>query len=75
MTAASDSGEIRMVPLAALAPHPLNVRPGLGDLAELVASIAAQGQFEPWSCPAPPRMPRPAGRTRLTAIFRRASRT
>jgi hypothetical protein len=56
MTAASDSGGIRMVPLAAHAPHPLNPRPGLGDRAELAASIAAQGMFELWSCPVPPRL-------------------
>jgi len=36
-----------MVPLAELAPHPLNPRTSLGDLAELAASIAAQGLFEP----------------------------
>src|SRR6266568_5019630 len=36
-----------MVPLAELAPHPLNPRVSLGDLAELAASIASQGLFEP----------------------------
>jgi len=47
VTAVSDSGGITMVPLAELAPHPLNPRAGLGDLGELAASIAAQGLFEP----------------------------
>lgn len=47
MTAAGDSAGITMMPLAELAPHPLNPRRGLGDLAELAASIAAQGLFEP----------------------------
>jgi len=36
-----------MVPLAGLAPHPLNPRPSLGDPAELAASIAAPDLFEP----------------------------
>ena len=43
MTAVADSAGITMVPLAGLAPHPLNPRTSLGDLAELAASIAAQG--------------------------------
>ncbi len=47
MTAVADSAGITMVPLAGLAPHPLNPRTSLGDLAELAASIAAQGLFEP----------------------------
>jgi len=47
VTVAGDSAGITMVPLAELAPHPLNPRRGLGNLAELAASIAAQGLFEP----------------------------
>jgi ParB/RepB/Spo0J family partition protein len=35
------------VPLEALAPHPHNPRVSLGDLADLTASIQAQGLFEP----------------------------
>jgi ParB/RepB/Spo0J family partition protein len=48
---AGDSGGITgtpaVLPLAALAPHPRNPRAGLGDLAEITASIAAHGVFEP----------------------------
>jgi ParB family chromosome partitioning protein len=36
-----------VVPLTALAAHPENPRTNLGDLAELAASIASQGLFEP----------------------------
>ncbi len=64
MTAARDSAGITMVPLAELAPHPLNPRPSLGDLAELAASIAAQGLFEPLvvlSAAAHAEASRPAG--------------
>jgi ParB/RepB/Spo0J family partition protein len=44
----TDSGGITaVVPLTALAEHPENPRTGSGDLAELTASIAAQGLFEP----------------------------
>jgi ParB family chromosome partitioning protein len=36
-----------VLPLAALVSHPRNPRAGLGDLAEITASIAAHGVFEP----------------------------
>ena len=39
--------EMVMVPLGALAPHPRNPPHRLDDLAELTASIKAQGLFEP----------------------------
>lgn len=43
-----DSGGINaVVPLATIAAHPENPRTDLGELAELTASIAAQGLFEP----------------------------
>jgi ParB/RepB/Spo0J family partition protein len=47
--AADDSAGITpgTLPLAELAPHPRNPRQDLGDLADLTASIAAQGVFEP----------------------------
>ena len=44
---ADSAGISTVVPLAALAAHPENPRTDLGDLAELAASIAAQGLFEP----------------------------
>lgn len=41
------AGAPAALPLAGLVPHPRNPRTGLGDLAEIIASIAANGVFEP----------------------------
>jgi ParB/RepB/Spo0J family partition protein len=41
------TGVPAVLPLAALASHPRNPREGLGDLAEITASIAQHGVYEP----------------------------
>jgi ParB/RepB/Spo0J family partition protein len=45
--AVDSAGISAVVPVAALAEHPENPRTGPGDIAELAASIRAQGLFEP----------------------------
>lgn len=45
--AAAVTGAPAVLQLAGLAPHPRNPRTDLGDLAEITASIAANGVFEP----------------------------